>query len=64
MPNGSAVSASPKLWIRSASSAMLSLARNMSVCATAASPSTASDSDTARMPSRERLMLSSISPCE
>ncbi len=43
---------------------MLPLAMNTTVWAIAATPSTASDSDTARMPSRERLMLSSIRPWE
>src|SRR2546427_13228296 len=49
---------------RSASRAMLPLAINTMVWARAASPRTASDSETARTPSQERLMLSCTSPWE
>src|SRR4051795_5183291 len=56
MPRGTAVKASPKLWMRSASSATEPDSANMSVCTTAASPSTPSEMETALMPSRERVM--------
>ena len=56
--------ASPKLWIRSASSATLPDRTKISVCTAAATASTASDSGTARTPSRERLIESWTSPCE
>ena len=62
-PSGIAVSASPKLWIRSASSATLPVSAKTSACATAVASSTARLADTARTPSRERLMDSSTSPC-
>ena len=64
MPSGNAVAASPKLWIRSASSATLPLARKTAVWASAAAPRTASDRATARTPPRERLTASSTSPWE
>src|SRR5215211_7919959 len=41
---------------------MLSVATKMTVCATAATPSTARDIPTARRPSRERLIVGSIRP--
>lgn len=63
-PSGSAVAASPKLWIRSASSAMLPLERKIATWTRAVIPSTASERPTAFNPSRERLMLSSIRPWE
>ena len=64
MPSGTAVRASPKLWMRSASSATEPESAKMSVCATAVTPRTASERSTARMPSRERLMESWTRPCE
>ena len=64
MPSGTGVSASPKLWIRSASRATLPLAVNTAAWAIAATASTASESDTAWIPSRERQMLSCTRPWE
>src|SRR5258705_1295599 len=64
MPSGTAVRASPKLWMRSARRAMLPVRAKIAVWATAAVPRTASESRTARMPSRDRLTLSSMSPWE
>ena len=64
MPIGMAVRASPKLWIRSASSATLSVRTNRSVWANAVSPRTARLAPTARSPARERRMLGSKRPCE
>src|SRR5438552_1101813 len=52
--DGTAVRASPKLWIRSASSATLPLATKTIVWMIAAAARTASARLTARMPSRER----------
>ena len=63
-PTGMVVAASPKLWIRSASSAMLLVAINRTSWATAASPRIARDSPTARSPSRERTIERSTRPCE
>src|SRR2546423_3188479 len=48
----------------SASRAMLPVATKMMACAAAAPPRTASDSPTARRPSRERLTLASRGPCK
>ena len=64
MPSGTAVSASPKLWIRSASSATEPDSTKMTAWATAARPSTPSEISTARTPSRDRLIDGSTSPCE
>ena len=63
-PSGIAVSASPTLWIRSASSATLPVAAKMTACATAVASRTARLADTARTPSRERVIDGSTSPCE
>jgi hypothetical protein len=62
MARGMAVAASPKLWMRSASRAMLPEATNTIVWATAVRPSTSSDQPTATRPSRERLIVVSTSP--
>ena len=62
--SGIAVAASPKLWMRSASRAIESLATKMIVWTIAVTARTASESTTARMPLRERLMLGSMRPCE
>jgi hypothetical protein len=56
IPTGTAVKASPKLCIKSASSAMLSVATKIAAWASAAAESTASEIPTARRPSRERLI--------
>ncbi len=64
MPSGIAVSASPKLWIRSASSATEPDNENTTACASAVAPSTASASSTVRTPSRERRIDPWTSPCE
>src|SRR3954454_11138465 len=64
MPSGIAVSASPKLWMRSASSATEPEAAKTAVCASAAIPRTPSEAATARTPSRERLIESSTRPWE
>ena len=62
-PSGNAVAASPKLWIRSASSATDPDRAKISVWTTAAAPSTASETSTARSPARERLTDASTRPC-
>src|SRR4249919_611389 len=61
---GTAVRASPTLWTRSARSATLPLATNTTACVAAVAPRTPNESTTARIPSRDRLMLSSINACE
>ncbi len=64
MPSGTAVSASPKLWIRSASSATDPETAKMAACRAAVRPRTARLIETVRMPARERMMERSTSPCE
>jgi hypothetical protein len=61
-PSGTAVSASPKLWIRSASSATLLVSANTTACAEAVTRSTTRLSDTARRPAFERLIEALTSP--
>ena len=63
MPSGTAVRASPELWMRSASSATLPETTKIAAWATAVTARTASDSSTARTPARERLIASSTRPC-
>lgn len=55
-PTGTAVRASPVLWIRSASSARLLVATKMTACMSAAAPRAPSETPTARSPARERLI--------
>jgi hypothetical protein len=62
MASGMAVAASPKLWIRSASSATDPDATNTSVCAVAVAARMSKASPTARRPARERLMDASTRP--
>src|SRR4051812_16772237 len=64
MPGGSAVAASPALWIRSASSATLPEAAKTATWAAAVSARTTSASATVRTPCRDRLIESSTRPCE
>ena len=60
--SGIAVAASPKLWMRSASSATLPEATKTTSWAIAVAPSTSSARPTARSPSRERLIDSCTRP--
>src|SRR5687767_1366269 len=62
MPSGTAVAASPALWIRSASSATEPEATKTIACRTAVAARIASASPTARRPSRERLIESWTRP--
>src|SRR3954449_11105893 len=64
IPRGTAVNASPKLWMRSASRATEPESTKTSICAAAVRPSTAKERRTARRPWRERLIESWIRPCE
>src|SRR3954470_18339134 len=64
IPRGTAVNASPTLWMRSASRATEPESTKTSICAAAVRPSTAKERRTARRPWRERLMESWIRPCE
>ena len=61
-PSGTAVRASPKLWMRSASRCFQRT--KTSVCSAAAPARIASEARTARSPARERLIESSTRPCE
>ena len=62
MPSGTAVSASPALWMRSASRATLPLAAKMIAWSTAVTPSTPRLMATARTPARLRTIERSTSP--
>ena len=62
IPSGIAVSASPKLWIRSANSATLPVATKMAPCKSEVTRSTARLMPTVLRPSRERTIERSISP--
>jgi hypothetical protein len=64
IPSGTAVSASPKLWIMSASSATEPETTKTRRCARAATARTASAIATVFTPSRERRIERSIRPCE
>ena len=64
MPSGTAVNASPTLWIRSASSATLSVSTKRRAWADATTPSTPKLAATARTPARERTIDGSTRPCE
>ena len=64
IPSGTAVSASPKLWIRSARSATDPDRAKMKSRRTAAAARTVSAIDTVFTPSRERRIERSIRPCE
>ena len=61
-PSGTVVSASPNLWIRSASSAALEIATNTASCATAVTSNTTRLSETARNSALERLIEACTSP--
>ena len=63
IPSGTAVSASPTLWIRSASSATLSVSTKRTAWAAAVTPSTPRLTATARTPARERTIDGSTRPC-
>ena len=63
-PSGTAVSASPTLWIRSASRATLPVRTKITACAAAVRPRTTRESATAFRPARERRIERSTRPCE
>jgi hypothetical protein len=63
-PSGIAVSASPALWIKSASSATEFENEKTATCAPAVNPRISRLSATAFTPARERRIDRSTSPCE